>query len=167
VPLTVAWKAAFAVVLVMAILASACARAPRRAIPAAELRRLVVCAVVLYAVGALASLSHHPGLAGLVFGAGISVAALAAWLSRGRDQEDPPDGGLPVDQQPPPEPDGVPGVDWARFEREFRQYARDQSPPTRVGGHDASGSTSAPAIGRRAPPMRPGPARSSAAGHRR
>jgi hypothetical protein len=136
VPLTVAWKAAFAIVLVMAIMASACARAPRRSIPASELRRLVVCAVVLYTVGALASLSHHPALAGLVFGAGIAVAALAAWLSRGRDQEDPPDGDQPVDEQPPPEPDGVPGFDWARFEREFQRYARDQSPPTSVGGHD-------------------------------
>ena len=137
VPLTVAWKAAFAIVLVMAIVASAYATAPRRAIPPAELRRLVVCAVVLYAVGALASLSHHPALAGLVFGAGIAVAALAAWLSRGRDQDDPPGGDQPVDEQPPPEPEGVPGLDWARFEREFQQYARDQRPPTRVGGHDA------------------------------
>jgi hypothetical protein len=136
VPLTLVWKAAFAVVLVMAILASACAKAPRRAIPPAELRRLVVCAVVLYAVGALASLTHHPALAGLVFGAGISVAALAAWLSRGRDQEDPPDGDEPVDEHPPPEPDGVPRLDWAHFEREFRQYARQHPPPTRVGGSE-------------------------------
>ncbi len=129
-PLTVAWKLGFAAVLVVAIFASACVRAPRRAAPAAELRRLVVCSLVLYGVGALASLTHHVALAAVVYGAGISVAALAAWLSRGRDQEDPPDDGdQPVDEQPPPEPDGVPRLDWARFEREFREYARRQERP--------------------------------------
>ena len=134
VPLTVAWKLAFAAVLVVAIFASAFIRAPRRSVPAAELRRLVVCSLSLYAVGALASLTHHPAVAAAVYGAGISVAALAAWLSRGRDQEDPPDDGdEPVDEQPPPEPDGVPPVDWARFEREFREYARRQEQPPRVG----------------------------------
>jgi hypothetical protein len=134
VPLTVAWKLGFAVLLVVAIFASACARAPRRAVPPAELRRLVVCSLILYAVGGLASLTHHAALAAVVYGAGISVAALAAWLSRGRDQEDPPDDGhQPVDEQPPPEPDGVPRLDWARFEREFREYARRQGQPPRVG----------------------------------
>lgn len=134
-PLTVVWKIAFAILLVGAIAASACLRAPRRAPHPTELRRLVICAVVLYAVGGLASLTHHPALAGMVYAAGIAVAALAAWMSRGRDQEDPPDGGdEPVDEQPPPEPDGVPGLDWARFEREFREYARRQGSPPRVGG---------------------------------
>ncbi len=137
VPLTVAWKLGFAAVLVVAILASACARAPRRAVPAAELRRLVVCALALYAVGGVASFTRHAALAAVVYGAGISVAALAAWLSRGRDQEDPPDDGdEPVDEQPPPEPDGVPRLDWAQFEREFREYARRQrapAQPPRVG----------------------------------
>jgi hypothetical protein len=125
VTLTVAWKLGFAAVLVVAILASACLRAPRRSMPAADLRRLVACALVLYAVGGLASLTHHAALAAAVYGAGISVAALAAWLSRGRDPEDPPDDGdEPGDEQPPPEPDGIPPLDWARFEREFRDYAR-------------------------------------------
>jgi hypothetical protein len=134
VPLTVAWKLGFAVLLVVAIFASACARAPRRAVPSTELRRLVICSLILYAVGGLASLTHHPALAAVVYGAGISVAALAAWLSRGRDQEDPPDDGdEPVDEQPPPEPDGVPPFDWARFERDFREYARRQGQPPRVG----------------------------------
>jgi hypothetical protein len=133
VPLTVAWKLGFAAVLVAAIFASACMRAPRHSVPAAELRRLVVCSLALYAVGALASLTHHAALAAVVYGAGISVAALAAWLSRGRDQEDPPDDGhAPVDEQPPPEPDGVPRLDWTRFEREFRDYARRQEQPPRV-----------------------------------
>jgi len=133
VPPTVAWKLAFAAVLLAAILASAWARAPRRSVPGTELRRLVLCALGLYAVGGLASLTHHPALAGLVYGAGISVAALAAWLSRGRDQEDPPDGDEPAQPPPSPDPDGVPGLDWERFEREFREYARRHPPPSRIG----------------------------------
>jgi hypothetical protein len=127
-PPSLAWKLAFAAVLVAAIAASACARAPRRAADPAELRRLVICALGLYAVGGLATLTHHSVLAAVVYATGISVAALAAWLSRGRDQEDPPDGGSePVDEQPPPRPDGVPWWDWERFEREFRDYAQRRS----------------------------------------
>jgi hypothetical protein len=133
-PPTLAWKLAFAAVLVAAITASACARAPRRAADPGELRRLVICALGLYAVGGLATLTHHSVLAGIVYATGISVAALAAWLSRGRDQEDPPDGGSePVDEQPPPEPDGVPWWDWERFERDFREYAQRPTPPSEVG----------------------------------
>ncbi|HTU95242.1 MAG TPA: hypothetical protein VMF14_05325 [Solirubrobacteraceae bacterium] len=136
-PPTVAWKLAFAIVLVAAIATSALARAPRRAVPPAELRRLVVCALGLYAVGGLATLTHHPALAGLVYASGIGVAALAAWLSRGRDQEDPPDGGFePVDEEPPPEPDGMPRSDWDRFEREFRDYAQRQAGRPRAGSVD-------------------------------
>lgn len=131
--MSVAWKLGFAALLVVAIAASACVRAPRRSAHPAELRRLVACALALYAVGGLASLTHHPVVAGLVYAAGIAVAALAAWLSRGRDQEDPPDGDQPLEQPPPPDPDGVPWLDWARFEREFREYARRQAPPSRAG----------------------------------
>lgn len=143
VPLTVAWKLGFAVALVGAIVASACVRAPRRRATSTELRRLVLCSLVLYAVGGIATLTGHPALAALVYGAGISVAALAAWLSRGRDQEDPPDDGdQPVDEQPPPQPDGVPPIDWARFEREFHEYARSNRPPPRrsapIGGDRVS-----------------------------
>jgi hypothetical protein len=121
--LSSAWRLAFAAALVGAILCSAFARAPRQSVPPAELRRLVLCALGLYAVGGVASLTHHQVLAGLVYGAGIIVAALAAWLSRGRDREDPPDDGEPDDELPPPEPDGVPRLDWAAFERDFRAYA--------------------------------------------
>jgi hypothetical protein len=121
--LAAAWKLALAIAFFAAILTSACARAPRQSIPGTELRRLVLSALILYAVGGLASLTHHELLAGLVYGAGIMVSALAAWLSRGRDQEDPPDGDQPEDEQPPPEPDGVPRLDWVTFEREFRVYA--------------------------------------------
>ena len=58
------------------------------------------------------------------------VAALAAWLSRGRDQEDPPDGDEPVDEQPPPEPDGMPRLDWAAFEHEFCEYSERVRQPS-------------------------------------
>jgi hypothetical protein len=128
-----AWKLVFAVALVGTIVVSACARAPRQAVPPRELRRLVLCAIGLYGVAAFASLHHHEMLAGLVYGAGIVIAALAAWLSRGSDREDPPDEPPPVDQQPPPEPDGVPRLDWAAFEREFRDYASRLRDPSRSG----------------------------------
>jgi hypothetical protein len=124
-PPSLAWKLAFATILVAAIAASACARAPRRSADPSELRRLVICALGLYAIGGVATLTHHSALAAIVYATGISVAALAAWLSRGRDQEDPPDGGSePVDEQPPPGPDGIPWWDWERFERDFREYAQ-------------------------------------------
>ncbi|MGH2867110.1 MAG: hypothetical protein ACRDNK_06005 [Solirubrobacteraceae bacterium] len=120
--LAAAWRLALAIAFCAAIFTSAYARAPRQSIPGTELRRLVLSALILYAVGGLASLTHHELLAGLVYGAGIMVSALAAWLSRGRDQEDPPDGDQPEDEQPPPEPDGVPRLDWVTFERDFRAY---------------------------------------------
>jgi uncharacterized membrane protein YfcA len=124
VPPSDAWKLVLAILLGAGILASAYAHAPRRAVPGHELRRLVLSALALYAVGGLASLTHHPVLAGLVYAAGIIVCALAAWLSRGTDSEDPPGGEEPVDEQPPPEPDGVPRFDWVAFEREFRAYSQ-------------------------------------------
>ena len=71
-------------------------------------------------------MTHHPMLAALVYAAGISVCALAAWLSRGSDSEDgPPGGEEPEDEQPPPEPDGLPTFDWSAFEREFRAHAEE------------------------------------------
>jgi hypothetical protein len=131
--LAAVWRLALALAFCAAIFTSACVRAPRQSVPGTELRRLVLSALMLYAVGALASLTHHELLAGLVYGAGIMVSALAAWLSRGRDQEDPPDGDQPEDEQPPPEPDGVPRLDWLAFEREFRAYAeRHQREPAQA-----------------------------------
>jgi uncharacterized membrane protein YfcA len=122
---SLAWKLVLAVVLVCGILGSVYGHAPRRAVPGAELRRLVLSALALYSVGGVASLTGHPAIAALVYAAGILVCALAAWLSRGRDAEDPPDdgGNHPVDEQPPPEPDGLPSFDWAAFERDFRTFA--------------------------------------------
>jgi hypothetical protein len=123
VPPSSAWKLVLALALAVAILASLFIRAPQRAVPGAELRRLVLSAIILYAVGGLASITHHPALAGFVYAAGIAVCALAAWLSRGTDSEDPPGGEEPVDEQPPPEPDGLPTLDWAHFEAQFREYS--------------------------------------------
>ena len=131
VPPSDAWKLVLAITLASAIIVSACARAPQRAVPKAELHRLVLAAISLYAVGGAASLTHHPSLAGLVYAAGIMVCALAAWLSRGTDSEDPPRGNEPHDEQPPPDPDGLPEFDWSQFERAFRAYSDRE--PTGVG----------------------------------
>jgi hypothetical protein len=125
-----AWKLALAVALGAAILMSLRAQAPKRAVPGAELRRLVYAAVALYVVGALAWMTNHPALAGIVYAVGIATAALAAWLSRGRDSgEDPPGGDDPGDEQPPPGPGGLPYFDWASFERDFRSYAARHREP--------------------------------------
>jgi uncharacterized membrane protein YfcA len=122
------WKIALAVALGVAIFFSAYAHAPRRSVAGADLRRLVFSAVALYLVGALASLSSHPILAGLVYAAGIFVCALAVWLSRGTDPDDPPHGGEePSDERPPPSPDGIPSFDWAEFERAFRAYSERET----------------------------------------
>ena len=127
-PSSIAWKLVLVVVLVGAILVSACARAPRRPLPRVELRRLVLAALALYAVGVFASLTHHPLLAGVVYVSGIGACALAAWLSRGIDPEDPPDEDPPSD-----DPDGMPAFDWATFERQFRAYSDRRRAPLGAG----------------------------------
>jgi uncharacterized membrane protein len=126
---SVAWKLGFAAVLGLAIFVSAFARAPRQRIPSSELRRLVVAALLLYAVGWLATHTRHTALATVVYASGISVAALAAWLSRGRDSDEGPGDDGPEDEPPPPDPDGVPRFDWAHFEHEFRQWAQRPREP--------------------------------------
>ncbi len=131
-PPSVAWKLLLALVLVGAIVLSAFARAPARPLPRGELRRLVLAALTLYAVGVFASVTHHALLAGVVYVAGIAACALAAWLSRGSEPDDPPRGGEePIDEQPPPQPDGVPWFDWRAFERDFREYASRRREPAR------------------------------------
>jgi hypothetical protein len=120
---SLAWKLVLAAALLAAIAGSQLARAPAHPVAAAELRRLVGCALGLYAVGLAGSLTGHPLLAALVYSAGIAICALASWLARG-DSEDPPDGEEPADERPPPEPDGLPELDWARFEAEFAAYSR-------------------------------------------
>ncbi len=126
---TAPWKIALAIVLVAVILLGAGARAPQRALPPAELRRLVACALCLYAVGAVAWLTHRLALAVLIYAAGIIVAALAAWLSRGIDPEDPPEE-EPRDEEPPRDPDGL-RVDWDAFERDLRTYSERTRSPSR------------------------------------
>jgi hypothetical protein len=123
-----AWKLVLALVLAATIVASAYAKAPRRSFSGGDLRRLVFAALVLYAVGLVASLSHHGVLAAALYATGIVVSALAAWLSRGSDSGGPPPGDEPADEQPPPDPDGVPQFDWAAFERDFRSYAGRHEP---------------------------------------
>jgi hypothetical protein len=134
-PPSIAWKLILVLMLVGGILLSACARAPRRPLPRGELRRLVFSALTLYAVGVFASLTHHPVLAGVVYVSGIAACALAAWLSRGIDGEDPPGGGEePTDEGPPPDdPDGLPVFDWGAFERQFRAYANRSRQPAGAG----------------------------------
>jgi hypothetical protein len=130
---SVAWKVALAIVLGAGILASAYAKAPRHAASGTRLARLVACALALYGTGAIASITHHPLLAGLMYGSGIAICAIAIWLSRGNDS-DPGWGDQPADEQPPPDPDGVPPMDWGEFERAFRAYAardRDRDPAGR------------------------------------
>lgn len=118
---TAPWKIALALVLLVVILLGAGARAPRRALASGDLRRLVAAALGLYAVGGLAWLTHHLALAVFIYATGIIVAALAAWLSRGSDPEDPP-GEPPLDEEPPRDPDGL-RVDWTAFQRDLRAYA--------------------------------------------
>jgi hypothetical protein len=118
-----AWKVVLSIALVAAIVVSLHARAPRRTIAGADLTRLVACALGLYAGGGLLSLAHHPMVAAVLDAAGIVVCAFAAWLSRGSDSEGPPGGEEPVDEEPPPEPDGLPSFDWDAFERDFRRYS--------------------------------------------
>jgi hypothetical protein len=132
-PPSVAWKLVLALVLIGGIGLSAFARAPRRPLPPGDLRRLVLAALSLYAVGVLASVTHHPVLAGIVYAAGIAACALAAWLSRGDDSGEPPRGDEPSDQEPPPDRDGMPQFDWRAFERDFRRYAGRTRPRTPAG----------------------------------
>lgn len=123
------WKLALAVALAGAIIISASARAPRRSTSRGDLQWLLLGALALYAVALLAMLRHRGELTILLFAAGIATSALAAWLSRGRE-----DGGLtggyePIDLHPPPGPDDLDGFDWARFERDFRAYVERRRDP--------------------------------------
>jgi hypothetical protein len=125
------WKLALGAVFLAAILLSACARAPRRAVAGSDLRRLVVAALVLYAAGVFAASRHYPILSALAYATGISVCTLAAWLSRGIDSEDPPGGADDREwpQGPPSDPGDVPWLDWDAFEREFRSYSERRRDP--------------------------------------
>jgi hypothetical protein len=125
---SVLWKLAWVVALGLAILLSAFLPAPRRAVSGAALRRLLVGALSCYLIGGLAALTHHAGLAGPVCAAGIATCALAGWLSRGRDSGEPPRAHVTL---PPPDPDGLPELDWDAFERDFREYSQPHLEPAR------------------------------------
>jgi hypothetical protein len=123
-----------AVALIAAVIISAWAKPPRRSVPASELRRLVVGAMALYGVGLASSLTRHPLLAAVLYACGIAVSALSVWLSRGVDAgSGPPRGDEPVDEQPPPSPDGAPRFDWAAFERDLADYAGRTRDPVHSG----------------------------------
>ncbi len=123
-----AWKLALTAGLLVAILGSVCLRAPARSIERLELRRLVLAALLLYGIGAAASILHRGQLAGLLYASGIVVCSVAVWLSRGSDRGDGPDGPgggeSPQDEQPPPSPDGLPTFDWDDFDRERAAWER-------------------------------------------
>jgi len=128
---SLAWKLVLAAALFGAIAASQFARAPTHPAANEELRRLMLCALSLYAVGLLGSFTGHPLLAALVYSTGIAICALASWMARG-DSEDPPDGADPADERPPPDPDGLPEIDWARFDADRQAYgSRSRRPAVR------------------------------------
>jgi hypothetical protein len=121
------WKVLLLVGLMTTIVMSVAWAAPHRRVPRSDIHRLAFSGLCLYAVGAFALVLHRHTLAGLVFAAGIVNCALAVWLSRGVDSEDPPppDDEEPVDRPSPPGPDGLStdDVDWDDFERAFQAYA--------------------------------------------
>lgn len=128
---SLAWKLVLAAALLGAIAASQFARAPAHPAASEELHRLVACALSLYAVGLLGSLTGHPLLAALVYSTGIAICALASWMARG-DSEDPPGDEEPADERPPPDPDGLPEIDWARFDADRQAYtSRSRTPAAR------------------------------------
>ncbi|HET9721358.1 MAG TPA: hypothetical protein VFP55_14855 [Solirubrobacteraceae bacterium] len=129
--MSTSWKLLLTGGLLAAIVGSVCLRAPRRSIDRLELRRLVLSALLLYGIGAVASLLHRGALAGVLYASGIVVCSLAVWLSRGADRGDGPDGPggsrPPTDEDPGTGPDGVPPFewDWEAFERERAGWEPD------------------------------------------
>jgi hypothetical protein len=130
---TLIWKLVLAAALAAAIFASALVRPPRRSFPRADLRVMLLASVGLYLVGLGASLTHHGAVAAAVYACGVSICALAAWLSRGKDRSDPPPGDDPPDAPPPSGPDDPTAFDWEAFERQLgvytdRQRRREREP---------------------------------------
>lgn len=119
---TLIWKVVLAVVLGVSIFASAFIRAPRTSCPREDLRLMVIGAISLYCVGMIASLTDHATLAAVVYACGVAISALAVWLSRGTDAEEPPRDDEPA-ETPPPDGPGDPEFDWEAFERELGVYA--------------------------------------------
>lgn len=122
------WKLVFAAALGAGIVVSAKARAPKRPAPATDLQALVAGALLLYLVGLVAALIHRPTLAAILYGSGIAASALAGWLSRGGGWDEPPGHHEPPAEPVPPDPDGLPEVDWDALERQFRSSDRVDEP---------------------------------------
>lgn len=121
---TLIWKLVLAAALAAGIFASALVKPPRRSVPGADLRVMLLAALGLYLVGLGASLTHHGAVAAAVYACGTSIAALAAWLSRAEDRSDPPPGDDPPEAPPPAGPDDpTPVFDWDAFERQLGVYA--------------------------------------------
>lgn len=114
--------------LIAAIAISVSARATRRHVPTPGLRLLLIAVLTLYAVGCAAIVHGQLIPAVAAFAAGMIACAFGAWLSRGSDHGGPPSGGDPFDRPPPRRPDGPPEIDWDRFERELRDWARHHTP---------------------------------------
>jgi hypothetical protein len=123
---TLIWKLVLAAALGAGIFASALIRPPRRSFPGADLRVMLLAALGLYCVGLGASLTHHGIIAAAVYACGISISALAVWLSRGRDHRELPPDDEPPDGPPPAGPDDPTEFDWEAFERQLGVYADRQ-----------------------------------------
>ena len=131
VPPADAWKLVLAVALGGAILASAYAKAPRRAFPGSDLRRLVLAALLLYAVGAVASLTHHAILPAVVYvhrDRGVGAGRVA--LPRQRSGRPPARAAMSRSTSSRrPIRTGCRGSTGAQFERDFEDYARRRREP--------------------------------------
>jgi hypothetical protein len=126
-----AWKLIPTVFMAGALVAGFTVRPPREPVPEGELKRLVAAVAALYVVGAIALFAHRTPLAGVVFGSGLLLCALALWLSRAnRPPRDDGDGdgdgdGGPSPLEPSPTgPEFVPlgpEFDWAFYEDQLRE----------------------------------------------
>ncbi len=128
----IAWKLIPTVCLLLALVAGFTVRPPREPVPRAEIQRLMLACAALYAVGGLALVAGRRTLAGVVFGAGLLVFVLAAWLARGTPppQDGGEEGGRGDGGSPPlkPVPSG-PDFDWAFYEDQFSEPLAPGSAP--------------------------------------
>ncbi len=116
-------KVALAAVLAASICGAFFGPRPQRRRPVA-LRALALVGVLLYGAAALAVLAAESvTLGALLVIAAVEVICLAAWLARGRDDDDrrwPPD-----EDGDPDEPDGPDG-DLASLEAALRRWQRER-----------------------------------------
>ena len=120
------WKLLVTLVLIGIILLSLCVRPPADPVDSRHLRTLVVVGALLYVAGAAMSLTRRSDAAAAIYAVGILTCSAAVWLSRGLRRDDGSegdDGGVgPEDEgRPPPDPDGLPEIDWDERERELAE----------------------------------------------